>query len=277
MSVGAGGRVSAGPEVVPAVLVMARAPRRGEVRHALELLIGLDGCVALQTALLAEAMRWARAFEPRALYVAHEPADAGHDLQRLVGDDVTLFPQNGDGIAGRVADAVARVSAHSSGPVFVVWPDLPRFNRIHAQAAKLDLATGADLVLGPVFDGGYYLIALARPLPSLFALPEQVWRGPDSFNQVLTAAGRAGLEVGLLRAERALHRPDDVRAALADPLLRKRSVHSAGLCISRTVRMSDTAPEGDRTRILTSSGTQAMSAPGTAQSPPSGPTSMVQR
>jgi hypothetical protein len=63
------------------------------------------------------------------------------------------------------------------------------------------------------------MIALARPLPSLFALPEAVWRGPDSFNQVLAAAGRAGLEVGLLRGERALHRPADVRAALADPLL----------------------------------------------------------
>ena len=40
---------------------MARAPRRGEVRHALEPLIGLDGCVALQTALIVEALRWARA------------------------------------------------------------------------------------------------------------------------------------------------------------------------------------------------------------------------
>ncbi len=28
-----------------------------------------------------------------------------------------------------------------------------------------------------------------------------------------------GFEVGILRAERALHRPADVRAALADPLL----------------------------------------------------------
>jgi hypothetical protein len=35
----------------------------------------------------------------------------------------------------------------------------------------------------------------------------------------LAAARDAGLEVGLLRAERALHRPADVRAALADPLL----------------------------------------------------------
>ncbi|MDE3132466.1 MAG: DUF2064 domain-containing protein [Acidobacteriota bacterium] len=203
----------------PAVLLMARAPRRGEVRHALEPLIGLDACVALQTALIVEAMRWARSLEPRELYVAHEPADAGRDLQRLVGDDVVLFPQNGDGIAGRVADAVARVSAHSTGSVFIVWPDLPRLGHIHAEAARIDLADGADLVLGPVFDGGYYLIALSRPLPSLFALPEQVWRGPDSFNQVLLAATRAGLEVGVLRWERALHRPADARAALADPLL----------------------------------------------------------
>ncbi len=208
----------AGP-AAPAVLIMARAPRRGEVRHALEPLIGLDGCLALQTALIAEAVRWARSAEPRAIYIAHDPADAGRDLQRLTGSDVNVLPQNGDGIAGRVADAVARVSAHSVGPIFIVWPDLPRFSRLHTEATQRDLADGADLVLGPVFDGGFYLIAMARPLPSLFALPEAVWRGPDSFNQILIAAGQAGLELGLLRGERALHRPADVRAALADPLL----------------------------------------------------------
>ncbi len=212
-------RASLGGDFSPAVLIMARAPRRGEVRHALEPLIGLEGCVALQAALIVEALRWARSLAPRAIYVAHDPADAGRDVQRLAGEGVILFPQNGDGIAGRVADAVGRVSAHSSGPIFIVWPDLARFSAIHAEATRLDLTGGADLVLGPVFDGGYYLIALARPLPSLFALPEAVWRGPDSFNQVLLAANKAGLEVGVLRGERALHRPPDVRAALADPLL----------------------------------------------------------
>lgn len=216
--VGVGG-VASGLAKSPAVLIMARAPRRGEVRHALEELLGLDGCLALQTALLAETVSWARKLRPRAIYMSHEPADAGRTLQRLVGSDVHVFPQNGDGIAGRVADAVARVSAHSAGPTIVLWPDLPRFRSSHAEGVRLDLAAGAELVLGPVFDGGYYLVALARPLPSLFALPEAMWRGPDSFNQLLAAAGRSGIEVGVLRAERALHRPADVRAALADPLL----------------------------------------------------------
>ncbi len=203
----------------PAVMVMGRAPRRGEVRHALEPLIGRDGCLALQAALLLEALEWARATEPREILLAHEPADAGRELQRLAGDDVHLFPQNGEGISGRVADAVARAHARSPGPIIVVWPDIPRLRRIHADAVLGDLAAGVDLVLGPVFGGGFYLIGLARPLPVLFSLPEQAWRGPDSFAALLQAAARAGLETGVLRGERALHRPADVRAALADPLL----------------------------------------------------------
>jgi glycosyltransferase A (GT-A) superfamily protein (DUF2064 family) len=203
----------------PAVLLMARSPRRGEVRKALEPMLGLDGCLALQAVLIRQAVDWARSLEPRAIYVAHEPADARGEMRMVAGPDVVLFPQNGDGISGRVADAVARVAAHGPGPIIILWPDLPEFREAHATAVMADLEVGVDVVLGPVFDGGYYLIAIRGPLPSLFALPEQVWRAPDAMNQVLSAASQAGLEVGLLRAERALHRPADARAALADPLL----------------------------------------------------------
>jgi glycosyltransferase A (GT-A) superfamily protein (DUF2064 family) len=198
---------------------MTRAPRRGEVRRALEPLIGADGCLALQSALIAQAVDWARELEPRAIHIAHDPPDAGPQLRPLVGDDVVMFPQNGDGISGRVGDAASRVFARGPGPLLIVWPDLPRLRRLHAEAALSDLREGCDVVFGPVFDGGFYLIAIARPLPKLFALPEQLWRGSGGTAMSLAAARESGLEVGLLRAERALHRPPDVRAALADPLL----------------------------------------------------------
>lgn len=198
---------------------MARAPRRGEVRRALEPLLGLDGCLTLQAALLLDTYRWSALLEPRAVYVAHDPADAGRELQRLLGDGVSVFPQNGEGISGRLADAVARVASHSPGPMVIVWPDLPRLREAHAAAVLTDLSEGVDVVLGPVFDGGYYLIGLSRALPSLFGLPEEVWRSSGAMGSVMEAASLDGLQVGLMRAERALHRPADVRAALADPLL----------------------------------------------------------
>ncbi len=203
----------------PSVVVMARAPRRGEVRRALEPVLGQEGCVELQSALIAQAISWAVQVAPGAVHVAHDPPDAGHELRRLVGSETSMFPQNGDGIAGRVADAAARVFARAAGPLLIVWPDLPQLRPEHAAGALDDLAAGCDLVLGPAIDGGFYLVGLARPLPQLFSLPEQTWRSADVMKIGLAAVAEAGLGLGMLRAERALHRPADLRAALADPLL----------------------------------------------------------
>ena len=203
----------------PAVLVMARAPRRGDVRRALEPLIGADRCAALQAQLIKVAVEWGNEVAPKAVHVAHDPPDAANEIRRLLAPHAVVFPQNGDGIAGRLADAAARVFARHSGPLLIVWPDLPQIRPEHARAALEDLAAGCDVVLGPALEGGFYLIGINRPLPKLFALPEQTWRSPDVMALTAAAVRAAGLELGILRAERALHRPSDVRAALADPLL----------------------------------------------------------
>jgi glycosyltransferase A (GT-A) superfamily protein (DUF2064 family) len=203
----------------PAVLIMARAPRRGEVRRALEPLIGADRCAALQAHLIREAVGWGKAVAPEAVHIAHDPPDAASEIRLLLAPNIVVFPQNGDGIAGRLADAAARVFARHSGPLLIVWPDLPRMRLEHARAALDDLGAGCDAVLGPALEGGFYLIGINRPLPKLFALPEQAWRSPDVMTLTAAAVRAAGLELGILRAERALHRPADVRAALADPLL----------------------------------------------------------
>ncbi len=209
------------------VLIMARAPRRGEVRRALEPLIGADGCIALQAALLVGLATWARELRVGEIYAAYEPADAGPELQKLLGADVHLFPQNGEGIAGRLADATGRVFGHRRGPLLIVWPELVEMRREQGLGAISDLSAGADVVFGPLFDGGFYLIGIPKPMPHLFTLPEKFWRGTDGIGLALAAAasgagaasGKPPLEVGLIRAERALHKPADVRAALADPTL----------------------------------------------------------
>jgi len=219
---GAENRAAERSRLRPAVLVMARAPRRGDVRRALEPVLGADGCVALQAELIAQAASWARDIAPQGVHVAHDPPDAGPELRALIGNDAIVFPQNGDGIAGRLADAAARVFARSHGPLIIVWPDLPQLRRQHAKCALDDLRAGCDVVLGPAIDGGLYLVAIGRPLPKLFSLPETAWRSRDVMTMGLAAAREAGLEVGILRAERALHRPADVRAAVADPLLPER-------------------------------------------------------
>jgi glycosyltransferase A (GT-A) superfamily protein (DUF2064 family) len=203
----------------PAVLIMVRAPRAGTVRRALEPTLGPARCAALQAMLIERAAAWASEVAPGGVHVAYEPADSGPELRALLGMEVFLFPQNGEGIAGRVADASARVFGHVEGPMLIIWPELVRWRVEHAIGALDDIRDGCDVTLGPVIGGGFYLIAIAKPLPSLFGLPEQAWRSRDVMSIALPAAQKAGLEVGILRTERGMHSPDDLRAALADPLV----------------------------------------------------------
>lgn len=203
----------------PAVVIMARAPRRGIVHQALEPVLGADGCVELQRTLLRRTAAWAHEVAGERVYVAYEPADAHAELTALLGTRHTFLPQSGEGIASRTAAACAHVFAGGERPVLIVWPDLARLRGDHATAALDDLQGGCDVVLGPVFDGGLYLLGIARPTPALFSLPERAWRGAELIGVAAAAVHEAGLELGLLRAERALHRPADARAALADPLL----------------------------------------------------------
>jgi glycosyltransferase A (GT-A) superfamily protein (DUF2064 family) len=216
---GSGARWGARGSQPPAVLIMARAPRPGEVRRALEPLLGTERCVRLQSELLCSTLRWARTLSPREIFVAHDPPDSARELRALLGGGVTFFPQHGAGIAGRLADAVGRVFARGAGPLVVLWPGVPHLRGAVAEAVLSDLRAGCDVVLGPVFDGGFYLVALARPLPALFELSERDWRSTDAMAVGLAAIREGGAEVGMLRAERALSRPADVRAALLDPLL----------------------------------------------------------
>ncbi|MDQ6806559.1 MAG: DUF2064 domain-containing protein [Actinomycetota bacterium] len=220
--------MSPDPRSGPAVVVMARAARPGQVRRALEPLLGPEGCAALQSALIVAAVKWAQTVAPDDVHVAYDPPDAAPEMRALLPTGTALLPQNGDGIGRRLADATARVFAHHSGPVLVVWPDLPRLRPDHATAALEDLSAGCDVTLGPVIDGGFYLIGVDRPQPRLFALPEQAWRGPDVIGMALAAARKTALEVGILRSERALHRPADLRAARADPMLPRELVRILG-------------------------------------------------
>ncbi len=111
--------------------------------------------------------------------------------------------------------AARRAFTALGGPLLIAWPELAVWRPVHGDGALGDLADGCGASVGPLFDGGFYLLALAESLPALLELP----RGPDAMNRAFTAALEAELQIGLLRAERGLRTAADVAAALADPLL----------------------------------------------------------
>lgn len=201
----------------PAALVLARAPRPGRCKTRLEPLLGPEGCARLQAALIRRTARWAVAVAPDAAFVAVDPPDGEADIRPLVPAGTRLFPQAAGDLGERLAAATAAVFDVHSGPLLTVGTDLVRLHAGHAAAALADLRAGCHVTIGPTLDGGYYLIGLSEPRPRLFALPSEVWGGPEVWTATIAAAQADGLGLGLLRAERDLDTPADARALLADP------------------------------------------------------------
>jgi glycosyltransferase A (GT-A) superfamily protein (DUF2064 family) len=94
------------------------------------------------------------------------PADV-EDLRRMAGDGVQVVAQAGEGLGAGLASVFAHFAASGARRIVAFNSDSP-----HLPASALRAAFGAlrscDLVVGPTYDGGYYLVGATAPHPGLF-------------------------------------------------------------------------------------------------------------
>ena len=198
------------------VLVMAKAPRAGEVKTRLEPLLGPDGCARLQGALIEAATAWAADAAPGAAYLAY--GGSREDLDPHVAEGVRCFADGRGDLGDRLAAATAFVLRERSEPLIVVGVDMPILTRAHAREAEAVLRGGADVIFGPALDGGYWLVGLARPVPDVFDLGGE-WGGPAVLERSLERCAAAGLRTELLGMQRDIDDPADARALAGHPRL----------------------------------------------------------
>lgn len=110
--------------------------------------------------------------------------------------DVRRSAQTGRGFGDRLERA-CQAAAGSPGPLLVVGTDIPGLTAGHLRSALDAVADDPDqVVLGPSPDGGFYLLASARPLPGLAAMT--CWCRPDTLARLRRSLRAAGRRVMLL-------------------------------------------------------------------------------
>jgi rSAM/selenodomain-associated transferase 1 len=105
----------------------------------------------------------------------------------------------------------AALSEAGSGTVAAVGSDHPALPLELVHLAFATVEAGADVVLGPAEDGGYYLIALRAGAvsPRLFA--DIAWSTEQVLATTLERCRELGLRVELLPAASDVDTPDDLR------------------------------------------------------------------
>jgi len=164
-------RAAAWPRGV-AVVVLAKYPTPGRVKTRLAARVGAEAAANLYEAFVRDLARRLRGVGCP-VWWAVTPARAR--FAALVRSR-RCFPQRGRDLGARMDHASRVVAARAGGPVIVLGADAPHVARRALGAAARALERGADVVLGPAADGGYYLIGVRRPCRALF--DDVAWSTP---------------------------------------------------------------------------------------------------
>ncbi len=183
-----------------AVAVMAKAPRRGEVKTRLVPPLTPAEAAALSGAFLRDAAEnILTAAETAAIdgWVAYSPPGSEAVFEALLPRGIRLLPSRRPGLAASLLDAADDLLATGYGGACLVNNDSPTLPTAAIGAAARALAAPGDrAVLGPAADGGYYLIGLKRLHRRLF---EDIdWSTERVLRQTLDRAAEIGLATVML-------------------------------------------------------------------------------
>jgi len=196
---------------------MAKHPVPGRVKTRLAAVLGADAACALYVAFVLDLAERLGAL-PYAVTWAYTPADAPF-AALLPG--ARCRPQRGRDLGERLAAAIADELAAGPGPVLAIGADAPHVPEAALAEAASALGRGADVVLGPAADGGYYLIGLRAPAPGLFAGID--WSTGEVLEATLARAQAAALAVHFLPPSFDVDRPADL--VLLRTLVERGEVH----------------------------------------------------
>lgn len=191
------------------LLIFAKAPIPGRVKTRLAGQLGTRGAAALYQKLLRRTLHIAYDARlcPIELWCA---PDARHGFfvacRREYG--VRLRRQCAGDLGRRMNHALHRTLA-AGHPAVLIGGDCASLGEDELRAAFELLAAGHGAVLGPAVDGGYVLIGLSRPCPTLFH--GIAWSTPTVLAATRRRLQRAGINWAELPPGWDVDTPADLR------------------------------------------------------------------
>jgi rSAM/selenodomain-associated transferase 1 len=154
------------------LVIMAKAPRPGEVKTRLASSLSPEAVTAFYCCLLDDTLTLARSLGDVEVAIMC-PASDVNELAQLAGpqlanNEASIVAQKGEGLAAGLTSVFAHFAADHQRRIIAFNSDSPHLPRSVLEDAFETLAAH-DVVVGPTHDGGYYLVGAKASHPTLFA------------------------------------------------------------------------------------------------------------
>ncbi|MBO0857032.1 MAG: TIGR04282 family arsenosugar biosynthesis glycosyltransferase [Chloracidobacterium sp.] len=194
-----------------ALIVMAKAPRAGEVKTrlagALDPEEARDLYVAFlnDTFALMEDVRNER--DNLALGICYTPEGEVEAFEEVEREGSLMILQRGENLGERLTNCFVDLFALGFESVVVIGADGPTLPGEHVFDAFECFEADEDVVVGPTEDGGYYLIGMRKLHKRIFE--DIPWSSAGVLNTTVERAREAGLNLVLLPEWRDVDTPED--------------------------------------------------------------------
>jgi len=149
------------------LVIMAKAPRRGAVKTRLVPSVSPDAITDFYCCLLKDTLRLARSLSEVEVAIMCPESDVD-DLAQFAGKHATVLAQKGEGLAAGLTSVFSSLVDGHQRRTIAFNSDSP-----HLPPSVLEQAFERliehDVVVGPTYDGGYYLVGAKAFHPTLFA------------------------------------------------------------------------------------------------------------
>ncbi len=179
------------------LVVLLRFPSKGEVKTRLARTAGNETAIRFYRECVERLFREAEKL-PHDItrYVYYTPGSAKKSVGRWAGRGFYCEPQINGNLGMRLETIFHDQFEKGFKKVVITATDVPDITATDIEESFNALAE-VDLVLGPSFDGGYYLVGMKELCPDLF--DNIAWSTPIVYDQTLHRAGESGFRVHNLR------------------------------------------------------------------------------
>jgi len=192
------------------LIMFVKAPLPGVVKTRLAKTIGAEAAASAYRILVETLLRQLQSLNE--VELRFTPDDEVESIRPWLRAGWQAQPQGAGDLGQRLDTAFKQTFSARVRRAVVIGSDCPEVTPDDLNTASAALRT-RDVVLGPAADGGYWLIGLRHPQPSLFERIE--WGTSKVLIQTMQRARESLLTVHLLRELRDVDTADDWRAFLA--------------------------------------------------------------
>ncbi|MFA5322074.1 MAG: TIGR04282 family arsenosugar biosynthesis glycosyltransferase [Smithella sp.] len=196
------------------LIIFVKYPEKGKVKS--RLVPGIDECLAadLYRYFIEDLLARVSVGDYRFL-IAFDPPEKEKDFAQLLGKDFSYMPQNGADLGERLHNAFTSCFAEGFNSVVIIGSDSPDIPRQIIEEAFYSLESH-DAVIGPAYDGGYYLVGFSGDSLSSRFFENMAWSTDSVYAETNRRFDKEGVSCHVLPGWRDIDTADDVRALLKD-------------------------------------------------------------